>query len=141
MTTPNLFDPPQATHERPADFREFLEDYCRRATGKPTWKLYKIERIINGTLCEGCVPTETYKSGPKKGKPKFDPKNSQRIVLSNHDLDAEKHRYSTTTGRCCGCFGRAARAVASGIRDGVPYQDRKPCPDCKGTGKHREVVS
>jgi len=140
MNAPTLFDQPQNTPERPADFWEFLEDYCRRVTGKPTWKLFKIDRITNGTLCDGCVPTTTYQSGPRKGKWKYSESTSSQVVLSNKEEDAEKQRYSETTGRCYGCFGRATRVVASGTRDGVPYQDRKPCPDCKGTGKHTKVV-
>jgi len=141
MSTATLFDPPQDAPERPADFWEFLEDYCRRVTGKPTWKLYCIERVVGGTLCDGCVPTATYKTGPKKGKPKYDAKVSNKIILSDQEKDAEQRRYSETTGRCYGCFGRATRSTGGGMADGkfVEYP-RRPCPDCKGTGKYQGVV-
>jgi hypothetical protein len=98
------------------------------------WTPYRWEAATGGHLVTGAVPFGTYKSGPRKGRPRFDHKNTtdrKTVVVSDEDVKTRAERYESETGNCWNCKGTGQVVSGWSAKAGTRY---KACGRCGGTG-------
>ena len=89
----------------------------------------------------GAVPIGTFSRGPRKGQPKFPPKNKlQQVVISADEKKQAQIEWEIETGFCSHCGGSGKQVKSISIKEGTTYRD---CVACNGTGKplHLRVES
>jgi hypothetical protein len=113
-----------------------LEIQARRLLKMPEdWLAHKWEKVGNGFLVSGCVCTEVYKRGPRKGQPNFskrDKTTDMVAVISYEAADAFRLEWEQETELCSRCMGKKQIVNAWHHINGTTYRD---CPRCKGTGQ------
>jgi DnaJ-class molecular chaperone len=118
-------------------FNFSVNDIMRFAESKSAidgWQAYRWEQMKGGYLVKGCVPDGVYRSGRRKGRPRF--KNPVKgtelsIVVSDADMKTEAEIYEETTGNCWDCKGKGEVFQSWHHIDGTKY---KPCQRCNATG-------
>jgi len=82
---------------------------------------------------QGAVPIGEYKSGPRKGRPKW-PKESecQTIWLKDSEMDEVAAEWESETGKCHKCDGSGQEFWAWSAKDGTKT---RTCKRCEGSGK------
>lgn len=95
------------------------------------WKWYRSDRITGGFLLTGCIPDGVYKTGPRKGKTKWDTKNATQVLVTREELQAEESRWQSETGKCSECQGEGRNETGWSKAEGRSY---KPCQACNATG-------
>lgn len=109
-----------------------LESAARRKLSAPeAWKSYRWEVLAGGYLVTGAVPVGLYKSGPRKGRPKWEGRGT-KVVLSEMEVGAEVARYIQETGNCANCLGTKEEFLSWSVTEGTK---RRPCSECNATGK------
>lgn len=103
---------------------------AERKVGVPGWQWFKAEAIGDCDLITGCVPAGVYRSGKRKGMPKFDGKNATRVVVTKAEEAQAAADYERESGRCYRCGGRGETIESIGLR-GKTYRQ---CGRCQGTG-------
>jgi hypothetical protein len=99
---------------------------------KPTgWKAFRWQQADGGHIVTGAIPIGTYRSGPRKGRPKY-PKDSQIVVVTTEELNAKAKEYEKETGNCWECKGTGLVFVGWSKAEG---SKRNTCPRCSGVGK------
>lgn len=83
-------------------------------------------------IVTGGVPVGVYVRGPRKGRPKWDIKTAQRVVVTHQEELAAKHAYEIETGLCADCFGSRETWAGWNHETGNRY---RPCARCAATGK------
>lgn len=92
----------------------------------PEWRPFHFAWIAGRLLVEGNVPAGTFKSGPRKGRPKWSRALPvQQAILSRAELDNAGAEWERETGLCAECEGR-----------GVFLRERA-CKACGGSGKSK----
>lgn len=117
----------------------FMESAAREKVNMPeTWHASIFARKLDGFLITGAVCDEVYKSGPRKGEPKWatrDKNTEIPVYITRKELDDYQSRWETQTGLCGECKGRGEVFYRWTKEDGSFY---KPCPKCGGTGSKPE---
>lgn len=112
---------------------------ARRIHSLPdAWEPRIYEVIGNADAMErfrltGSVPIGVVSRGPRKGKPKWPPRNRlQEVIITRSDVDAARTEWVNSTNLCaeCGGDGRVAWQLSSA--NGIKYRQ---CKACNGTGK------
>jgi hypothetical protein len=81
---------------------------------------------------QGGVPTAFYKSGPRKGRPKWGPREDyEKLWIRRADVKETEHRWESETGKCHACegSGERMRRVSAATKEFVT------CSRCSGSGK------
>lgn len=117
--------------------RLLVEQHAREKSGQgPDWAVFRWENLpeAKGMLLTGAI-APPYKTGPHKGTPKWkarDMKTEKRIFIAYVDQDAYNAAWEASTGNCSRCFGKGDTPWSWSKAEG---SKRKPCGQCKGTGK------
>jgi hypothetical protein len=110
----------------------FAEMVVRKKLRKPGWVMFAWECVgeTRDVIVTGCVPTDTYKSGPRKGRPKFISPGDKCVVTQVEEMDA-KRDYERDTGKCNGCQGSGKQWAGWSAGEGSRYRE---CRRCGSTG-------
>lgn len=106
-----------------------------RKVGIPGWEAYIWERVGNtyDVICTGCVPNGVYSKGPRKGRPRYkDGTQDGKYVLTSAEVEAERIRWESETGKCGECYGRGEVLAGWNKDEGKRY---RPCPKCNRAEK------
>lgn len=79
-----------------------------------------------------CTQAGVYKSGPRKGKAKYDTKNDKAFICSIAEHRAWEAAWCERESKCRKCFGERELFVGWSSTAGTTT---KVCPVCNGTGK------
>lgn len=113
-----------------------LESAARRKLGaSKEWKSYRWEVLTGGFLVTGAVPVGLYKSGPRKGKPKWQGRGT-KVLLSETEVVAEVALYIRETGNCANCCGTKQEFLSWRVNEGTKF---RPCSECGATGKAKVI--
>ena len=109
-----------------------------RCHGKPEgWRWYSLsssDAPDGYVLLKGSVPVGTYRSGPRKGRTKWPPKQpSDAVWMTDSDVEETKRLWCVETGLCGKCCGSGREYVGWNKIEG---DKRNPCTDCDATGKY-----
>lgn len=114
-----------------------MESAARRKVNAPEdWRAYHYEVITGGYLIIGSVPVGKYKSGPRKGSPKWEGEGV-KVVVTEADVETETSLYVKTTGNCPNCFGEKTEFLRWSKAAGLETQT---CRSCHGSGRAPEVL-
>lgn len=94
------------------------------------WKAYRWEDCDGDSIVTGDVPDGVYRSGPRKGRPRFKGPG-RRVIVTKAELQAKAAVYETETGKCWDCKGTGQVWAGWSKADGTRYRD---CPRCNATG-------
>jgi hypothetical protein len=110
-------------------------DIAAKKSGVKGWIAYSWERCGPDSIVTGGVPVGAYKSGPRKGEPRFrGPGN--KIVVSRAEMEATAAAYESETGNCWNCYGTGQLPVGWNKADGMSHGT---CTRCGGSGIAPEV--
>jgi len=119
------------THTQPPDLQTMT---ARRVHNlPPEWRagVYRSLHPLGFELI-GAVPIGTISRGPRKGRPKWPPRNQWRAVVISAEQVAETRRqWEAETGLCSHCGGSRKQVKSIGARGSLWYQT---CTACGGTG-------
>jgi hypothetical protein len=105
--------------------------FAEKKTGIPGWKAVNWERVGNDSIVEGCVPEGVYRSGRRKGQPRFiGPKS--KVVVTQAELENTASEYEGETGKCWDCHGTGRVVTGWSEPDGTRYAT---CSRCGGKGE------
>lgn len=112
---------------------DFIDTAAKKKLGinDESIKTVSIEAITGGLLVYVCN-TSLYKSGPRKGKIKYDTKTKRPVLLTTSDLKEVRDAYEAETKNCASCKGTGQSWCGWSEAEGNRY---KPCKDCDGSGK------
>jgi len=104
------------------------------------WSVYMWEVKNHGTeneyvLHTGAIVTEVFKSGPRKGRKNWAPKNrthEMALPITHEEVKASALAWAAETGNCPQCKGNGTRCVGWSRDDGNKYAH---CNTCAGTGR------
>lgn len=109
----------------------------RKLSVGPEWKWCRIEAIDKSArpnvrrdmIVEGGIPV-LIKSGPRKGRPKWNRKECLTAVVTEEEIAAEAAAYEREIGKCSDCRGTKKTVLGFG-KGGTTYRE---CRKCGGTG-------
>ena len=78
-----------------------------------------------------CDMGPPYKSGPRKGLPRFLTKTRRDVYIRSDEVDVSKSDHEKETGECSGCLGRGDVAHSWSAANG---SKRRTCSRCGGSG-------
>jgi hypothetical protein len=82
---------------------------------------------------QGAIPIGEYKSGPRKGMPKWPNSDQlQTIWIQESEMNAVAEQWESETGKCHKCDGSGKTVASSHVVHGKTYRE---CKRCKGSGK------
>lgn len=85
-----------------------------------------------GFYLRGAVPVGIFRSGRRKGQPKFPPMSQlQQVVITADEVRQTRIEWENETGLCCYCGGSGKTVKSCGI-NGTTYRQ---CLHCDGSGK------
>ena len=120
------------TTTQPPDLHELT---ARRVHSlPPEWRagVYRSLHPLGFELI-GSVPIGIISRGPRKGRPKFPPRNQWRaVVISNEQVAETWRQWEAETGRCSHCGGSGQQVKSISVTEGASY---RTCSGCGGTGK------
>ena len=115
---------------------DLMELCARRKIGMPdTWQAFRWQRKGDYIIVTGAVVTETFKRGPRKGRPKWsarDPETEMPVTVHDGEFSAFKLAWEAETGLCHRCQGTGKVMKSWSVADGTTYRE---CDVCSGTGK------
>ena len=113
-------------------FIDHVQNIAARKAGNPSWRWCSLERVgEDAILVTGGVPTEVFKSGPRKGRTNWSKVQQTKRVVTDAELQTERERHERETGRCASCDGEGL-IVYSMSADGA--SKKRKCDRCLGTG-------
>lgn len=119
---------------------DFINETAKRCHGKPDdWRWYSLDahnKPPGFFEVIGSVPVGKYRSGKRKGRPKWDRKIAETVWMKWDDLKETKRLWGIETGKCPECLGTGKQVKSVSVVDGTTY---RPCGDCDGTGVYQEV--
>ena len=122
-----------------SDKIDFINVTAQRRHGKPDgWQWLRLDahnKPEGYFEVVGAVPVGTYRSGKRKGRPKWDRKTAEMIWMRDDDLVETKRLWGIETGKCAECQGTKKQVKSVSVVDGVTYQQ---CKTCQGTGVFNE---
>jgi hypothetical protein len=104
-------------------------EIAERKVGIEGWSAYRWESVGEDSLVTGSIPDGTYRSGPRKGRPRRKGPGD-RVVVAKPEMEATAAAFEDSTGRCWNCKGDG-RVVTGFNKEGTTYQR---CSRCSGTG-------
>lgn len=109
-----------------------LAIHAREALNLPAeWVAFKYETLDRQAFrITGCIPS-VYKSGPRKGKPKYGKEGEQVFICSIAEHRAWESAWCERENKCNKCFGEGELWTGWSKAEG---RRTKPCPVCTGTG-------
>ena len=99
------------------------------------WKAYKWEACDDDSIVTGDIPDGVYRSGPRKGQPRFNKPLGRRVVITRAELQVTATAYETETGKCWDCKGTGQAWAGWSRIEGAKYQE---CQRCAGTGEAQQ---
>lgn len=106
------------------------------------WRWFKLERKGDGAhsviIVGGGVPTRTYASGKRKGKPDWRGVAHDEMVIGTAELTARMERWEAETGKCHRCGGDGAETIGWSTNGGAKT---RTCSRCKGKGAKPDGAS
>lgn len=115
---------------------DFLNIVARSKLGKgDDWRWCKWNAIADGYHVWGGVPRPK-KSGPNKGRPKWDDPLDECLVTGREMAEAEA-AYEASTGKCRVCGGTGQQWTGWSAKSGNEY---RPCTRCGATGRAPEAA-
>ena len=113
-------------------FIDHVQNLAARKAGNPAWRWCSLERVgEDAIIVTGGVPTEVFKSGPRKGRTNWAKVQQTKLVVTDAEVQAERDRHERETGRCASCDGEGL-VVYSASSDGTTK--KSACDRCGGTG-------
>lgn len=105
-----------------------LEIIAKRKAGNiDGWEAYRFECVgSDAIMVTGGIPETT-----KTGKKRWRGKGHVEIVLQS-EIETEKHRYESDTGKCAECFGTGQEFAKWSVSNGTEY---RTCHKCDGNGR------
>lgn len=117
---------------------------ARKVHGLPDeWqpRIYRVlgdARVTIGYSLTGAVPVGVITRGPRKGRPKWPPRNDLReVIITPADVAAATAEWAATTGLCPKCGGEGRIVWRVSAANGTEY---RPCKTCGETGKAQSPV-
>ena len=95
------------------------------------WDIFKWERVGKDATIYYCATYRLAQKGKRAGKKVFD-KHTQKCVVIDSEVDAERARFESETGLCATCGGDGQEWAGWSITEGIKFQK---CTCCNGTGK------
>lgn len=118
------------------------ELYARRKLNMPdTWTAFRWQRKGDFVVVTGAVCRETFKRGPKAGKPKWSSRDQDTelsVPISEQEMRDFELVWSAETGLCHHCTGTGKKIKSWNHLTGKTYDE---CPKCAGTGKAKKEVA
>ena len=111
-----------------------IGDYMEAAEAKVNiegWKAYRWEDCDGDSIVTGDVPNGVYRSGKRKGRPRFNGPG-QKVIVTKAELQSRAATYEAETGRCWDCKGTGQAWVGWSKAEGARYST---CSRCSGTGE------
>lgn len=108
-------------------------DAATKMTGIEGWQAHTWSACVGGSIVKGCVPSGIYRSGPRKGHPKFKPGvagTDRQVIVSEAQLAANAAEYEKS-GKCWDCKGERQTWCGWSKDKGHSYRD---CTRCGATG-------
>lgn len=104
----------------------------------PDWQWRQIVSLDDGFIeLHGASPISAYKSGPRRGQPRFPPRSQcRRVIVTRQDVADARARWEAETGRCSHCGGEGQEAIGWSAAEGTRY---RTCRACSGTGKPVQI--
>ena len=97
------------------------------------WRAYSWERCGEDSIVTGDIPAGVYKSGKRKGKPKFKGPG-RKVIVTRAELQAKATVYEAETGKSWDCKGTGQTWAGWSKTEGTRYRE---CQRCGGTGEVR----
>lgn len=109
-----------------------------RKLGNPADFKFYAWRVVGPDAVQltGCVTTQVYSKGPRKGRPKYEG-TPQVVVVTDAEMAAERARMEREDGICGLCAGDGRLFSSWDHITGTKY---KPCERCASTGKAPSAV-
>jgi hypothetical protein len=114
-----------------------IMDFAESKSSIPGWKAFRWEKVGDDSIVTGSVPTGTYRSGPRKGRPKFTGPET-KVIVTKAELEVTAAAYESTTGKCWDCKGSGQTWAGWSKDEGTRYET---CSRCKGTGTALSAVA
>lgn len=118
---------------------DFYAMAARRVSDLPKeWqpRIYRVlgnARVTVGYSLTGAAPVGVITRGPRKGQPKWPPRNQMReVIVTPAEVAAVKAEWVAFTRLCPRCGGEGRIAWRVSTANGTEY---RPCQACGGTGK------
>lgn len=110
---------------------------AEKRSGIAGWVAYRWAVVDGYHMIDGCVPDGVYKSGPRKGEPRFTRNATHRrtVVLSEADLAVEAEHYERVEGNCWTCKGIGSVVKSINVHSGTRY---RLCNECNGGGRAKQ---
>ena len=105
-------------------------DFAESKVGIPGWQAEAWEDIGGDSIVEGSVPDGFYRSGPRKGKPRFT-RPRTKVVVTKAELQAAATAYEAETRKCWDCKGSGQVWAGWSKAEGTKY---RTCSRCDGSG-------
>ena len=113
---------------------DFLQLTAERVHKVPKgWKWCKVDshnKPDDFIEMQGAVTVGEYKSGPRKGRPKW-PKELQTIWMRRSEIDRVAIEWEIEEGKCQKCYGAGQESVGWSKAEGTRY---RKCQRCNGSG-------
>ncbi|GAB3305762.1 hypothetical protein [Luteimonas notoginsengisoli] len=114
----------------------FVEQVARQKLGVGNdWLMYAWEVVGElehaDLIVTGGVPVGLFQRGPRKGRPKWDRKLSQRVVVTRAEERAALLAFEASTGKCSGCQGSGEQWAGWSAESG---NRTRPCRRCQASG-------
>lgn len=117
-----------------------------RCHGKPEgWKWHTLDArdVPSGyTKVSGSVPTGVFKSGPRKGQPKWT-SDPNVVWMRNVDIAETKRLWEIENDKCIACYGTGKYCHRVSVNPQTKEVERgfRKCSKCEGTGKPTSEAS
>jgi len=113
-------------------FIDHVQNIAARKAGNPAWRWCSLERVgEDAIIVTGGVPSEVFKSGPRKGRINWSKVEQVKLIVTDAELQTERERHESETGRCASCDGEGL-IVFSMSADGT--SKKRKCDRCLGAG-------
>jgi hypothetical protein len=105
-------------------------ELAEKKVGIEGWIGYSWKRCGSDSIVTGDVPIGLFKSGQRKGKPRFRGPG-RTVIVTNVEMQATAATYESETGNCWDCHGSGQIAIGWSQTDGKRYTT---CTRCGGSG-------
>jgi hypothetical protein len=106
-----------------------IEHFAEAKVGIDGWKAYRWERADEDSIITGDIPHGVYKTGKRKGRPKFIG-NGRKVVVTNAEMQAHAAAWEAATGKCWDCKGTGQTWAGWSKAEGTRY---RTCQRCNGS--------
>ena len=115
-----------------------IDDIMKAAEAKvgiDGWEAYKWEACDDDSIVTGDIPDGVYRSGPRKGQPRFNKATARRVIITRAELQVIATAYEAETGKCWDCKGTGQTWAGWSKTEGTKYRE---CQRCAGTGEAQQ---